>query len=154
MKIVLETERLLIRRITEDDAEAFLIMESEPDVLRYIGRKPLPSVDDYRTKIRSSLLPYYEKPGGLAPGPWSRRPAANSAAFAACDRRLTASLQLRCLMGQAKSNWVTGYGSPAGAEGTPRKWRWRWCEKPSSRWSVRVAGGERHRRQRRLRSRP
>ena len=41
MKVVLETDRLLLRHFTESDANALLRMESEPDVLRYVGRKPL-----------------------------------------------------------------------------------------------------------------
>ena len=64
MKIVLETERLLLRHFTEADADALLIMESDPDVLRYVGRKPLADVDAYRNKIKSMFLPYYNKPGG------------------------------------------------------------------------------------------
>ena len=69
MKVVLETERLLLRHFTEADAEAIFYMESEPDVLRYVGRKALADVDAYRKKITSSLLPYYGKPGGF--GAWA-----------------------------------------------------------------------------------
>jgi RimJ/RimL family protein N-acetyltransferase len=64
MKVVLETERLLLRHFTEADADALLLMEQEPDVLRYVGRKPLADVDAYRNKIRSVFLPYYAKTGG------------------------------------------------------------------------------------------
>ena len=69
MKVDLETERLLIRRLREEDAEALLIMERDPEVLRYVGRKPLAGVDDYRKKIQSTFLPYDEKPGGF--GAWA-----------------------------------------------------------------------------------
>jgi RimJ/RimL family protein N-acetyltransferase len=69
VRIVLETERLLIRHMCEDDAEALLAMESDPDVLRYVGRKPLTDVDAYRTRIRTTFLPYDEKPGGF--GVWA-----------------------------------------------------------------------------------
>jgi hypothetical protein len=48
MKVVLEIERLLLRYFTEADAEFLLHMEMEPDVLRYVGRKPLADVDAYR----------------------------------------------------------------------------------------------------------
>jgi RimJ/RimL family protein N-acetyltransferase len=67
MKVVLETERLLLRHFTEADAEAFLHMEKEPDVLRYVGMKPLADIDAYRIKIQSTFLPYYDKPGGYGP---------------------------------------------------------------------------------------
>jgi RimJ/RimL family protein N-acetyltransferase len=69
VKTDLETERLLIRSLRVDDAEALLVMESDPDVLRYVGRKPLADVDAYRQKIQSTYLPYDEKPGGF--GVWA-----------------------------------------------------------------------------------
>jgi RimJ/RimL family protein N-acetyltransferase len=69
MKVVLETERLLLRHFTESDADALLHMESEPEVLRYVGRKPLSDVDAYRHKIQSVFLPYYSRPGGF--GAWA-----------------------------------------------------------------------------------
>ena len=69
MKVVLATERLLLRHFTEADADALFHMESEPDVLRHIGRKPLADVDAYRNKIQSVFLPYYDKPGGY--GAWA-----------------------------------------------------------------------------------
>src|ERR1022692_4287621 len=67
MKIVLETERLFLRQFTVADAEALLDMEREPDVLRYVGRKPLADLDAYRNKIQTTFLPYYDKPGGYGP---------------------------------------------------------------------------------------
>ena len=65
MNVVLETQRLLLRHFTEADAESLLLMELEPDVLRFVGRKPLADVNAYRNKIRSTFLPYYGKPGGF-----------------------------------------------------------------------------------------
>jgi RimJ/RimL family protein N-acetyltransferase len=69
MKVVLETERLLLRHLTESDADALLHMESDPDVLRYVGRKPLPDAEAYRHKIQSVYLPIYDRPGGY--GAWA-----------------------------------------------------------------------------------
>jgi RimJ/RimL family protein N-acetyltransferase len=69
MKVVLETQRLLLRQFTEADAEFLLLMEKEPDVLRYVGRKPLADLDAYRNKIRTTFLPHYDKPGGF--GTWA-----------------------------------------------------------------------------------
>jgi RimJ/RimL family protein N-acetyltransferase len=66
--IVLETERLAVRRITEDDAASFLEMERDPEVLRHVGRKPLADVEAYRQKIRTVYMPWYDRPGGY--GPW------------------------------------------------------------------------------------
>jgi RimJ/RimL family protein N-acetyltransferase len=69
MKVVLVTERLLVRHFTEADDESLLLMEQEPDVLKYVGRKPLADLDAYRTKIQTTFLPYYDKPGGF--GAWA-----------------------------------------------------------------------------------
>jgi RimJ/RimL family protein N-acetyltransferase len=41
MKIHLETERLRIRDITEDDLEGMFAMDSDPEVHRYLGNKPI-----------------------------------------------------------------------------------------------------------------
>ena len=67
MKVVLETERLVLRQFTVADAEYLLHMEREPDVLRYVGRKPLADIDAYRNKIQITFLPFYDKPGGYGP---------------------------------------------------------------------------------------
>ena len=69
MKVVLETERLFLRQFVEEDAAALLQMELEPDVLKYVGRKPLADVEAYRNKIRTIYLPFYDKPGGY--NPWA-----------------------------------------------------------------------------------
>jgi RimJ/RimL family protein N-acetyltransferase len=85
MKVVLETERLLLRHFTEADADALLLMEKEPDVLRYVGRKPLADVDAYRNKIQSVFLPYYDKPGGY--GAWANIEKASGAFVGGCSLR-------------------------------------------------------------------
>src|SRR5438874_11929015 len=85
MKVVLETERLLLRQFTEADADVLLLIESEPDVLRYVGRKPLADVDAYRNKIRSIFLPYYDKPGGY--GPWAVIEKMSEGFVGACSLR-------------------------------------------------------------------
>lgn len=57
MKVELETPRLLVRRFCLEDAESLMHMESHPDVLRYVGRKPLADVGAYRQRIELVLLP-------------------------------------------------------------------------------------------------
>ncbi|MEP6955456.1 MAG: GNAT family N-acetyltransferase [Chthoniobacterales bacterium] len=54
MKVVLETERLLLREYVEDDAEAFLELNSNPEVLRFVSDKPLLNVE----QARQILLDY------------------------------------------------------------------------------------------------
>ena len=40
----LKTERLLLRRLTKDDARELFILRSDEDVLRYLGREPANSI--------------------------------------------------------------------------------------------------------------
>lgn len=87
MEVFLETERLILRRFTEDDAGNLFELDSDPEVTRYInGGKPT----DYE-KIRDRTLPlfleYYEsydgygfwaaieKPGGRFVGWFHFRPS-------------------------------------------------------------------------------
>ena len=58
---MLETERLLLREFTEADAPLLLALDSDPEVMRYVGRSGLADEVAYRERIRSYFLPYYEK---------------------------------------------------------------------------------------------
>jgi len=49
---VLSTERLLLRKITEDDADQIFFLRSNREVLRYLDRDPITSVDDALQWIR------------------------------------------------------------------------------------------------------
>ena len=60
MKIVLTTERLLLRQLTEDDADHLLALDSDPEVMRFIGPFTLPDREAYRQQIRTRNLPHYE----------------------------------------------------------------------------------------------
>jgi RimJ/RimL family protein N-acetyltransferase len=63
--IVLETERLRLRRFTDCDADAALLfdLDSDPEVMRFIGPYLLPNVEAHRQKIRDRFLPQYTHPG-------------------------------------------------------------------------------------------
>lgn len=52
MKLILETPRLLLREVDESDAEAFFIMDSDPDVVRFVGIKPVESIENSHEIIR------------------------------------------------------------------------------------------------------
>lgn len=108
MKVVLETERLLLRHFTEADADALLHMESEPDVLRYVGRKPLDEVDAYRNKIRSTFLPYYDKPGGF--GAWAIVEKASGEFVGGCSLRPGLDANSAAQMGYVPDDVELGYG--------------------------------------------
>jgi RimJ/RimL family protein N-acetyltransferase len=64
MTIVLETERLRIRRFTEDDAPLLLELDSDPEVMRFVGPYQLPNVEAYREYIRARYLPEYQRQAG------------------------------------------------------------------------------------------
>jgi RimJ/RimL family protein N-acetyltransferase len=69
MQIFLETERLLLRRFTQDDVDNLVELDSDPEVMRYInGGRPTP-----RREIEHDVLPmyldYYERFAGY--GYWA-----------------------------------------------------------------------------------
>src|SRR5678815_3108615 len=60
---VLETERLLLRRMTVDDAEFILTLLNEPSFLRYIGDKQVRNLEDARQYILNGPVASYERHG-------------------------------------------------------------------------------------------
>lgn len=61
MDVFLETERLVLRRFTEDDVDLLVELDSDPVVMRYInGGKPTP-----REEVENDILPvflsYYDR---------------------------------------------------------------------------------------------
>ena len=63
-ELLLETERLALRRFTDTDADAELLFEldSDPEVMRYIGPVPLPDLAAYRERLRTYWVPHYAHP--------------------------------------------------------------------------------------------
>ena len=59
MKVFLETERLLLRQFTEDDADRLLELDSDPEVMRYLLLPGLPNQAAYAEHIRKTYLPCY-----------------------------------------------------------------------------------------------
>jgi len=49
---ILTTERLLLRKITEEDADQIFFLRSDKDVLQYLDRDPITSIDDALQWIR------------------------------------------------------------------------------------------------------
>lgn len=60
---VLETERLVLRRLTLDDAEFIFRLVNEPAWLRYIGDKHVRNLDDARNYLRTGPLDMYQRFG-------------------------------------------------------------------------------------------
>jgi RimJ/RimL family protein N-acetyltransferase len=75
--VFLATARLTLRRFTEADAESQFELDSDPEVMRYVGPFKLPSADAYRERIRTLYAAYYA--GHPARGIWAVEETANAA---------------------------------------------------------------------------
>ena len=60
---VLETERLLLREIVEDDAQEIFNCFANSDVTRYYGQEPLINIEQAKELIRFFEKNYHEKRG-------------------------------------------------------------------------------------------
>lgn len=60
---VLETDRLLLRHLTTDDAEFILELLNEPSWLRFIGDRGVRTLDDARAYIVDGPVAMYERHG-------------------------------------------------------------------------------------------
>ncbi|MGH8176253.1 MAG: GNAT family N-acetyltransferase, partial [Steroidobacter sp.] len=61
--IVLETDRLVLRRLTEDDAPFIFRLVNEPSWLEFIGDKGVRSLEDAREYLRTGPLAMYARHG-------------------------------------------------------------------------------------------
>jgi RimJ/RimL family protein N-acetyltransferase len=65
VQIFLETERLQLRRFTEDDVEDLLELDGDPEVMRFInGGRPTPR-DEIEHEILPAFLAHYERYAGF-----------------------------------------------------------------------------------------
>ena len=61
---VLETDRLILRQVTNDDAKSLLTYFSDTDVMKYYGLEPFKSIDDVLDEI-SWYKSLFEKGTGI-----------------------------------------------------------------------------------------
>ena len=59
MKVILETDRLLLREYVEDDAEAFFKLNTDPEVVRFVPDKPLLNVEQARQTLTDHPIADY-----------------------------------------------------------------------------------------------
>ena len=59
----IETDRLILRKLSTDDAEFILELLNEPSFLRFIGDKGVRNLDDAREYIRQGPMASYERHG-------------------------------------------------------------------------------------------
>ena len=63
MSVIIETERLTIRRLTLDDAEFIRELLNDPDFLKFIGDRGVRTVDDAVAYLKNGPLEMYERLG-------------------------------------------------------------------------------------------
>lgn len=62
MRDSLLTERLVLRDVTLDDAGLLFELDSDPDVMRFIGQRPATDVSWYSERIQTVYLPHQDHP--------------------------------------------------------------------------------------------
>lgn len=62
MREPLLTERLLLRDVTEADAELLFDLDSDPEVMRYIGPRQTADVESYRERTKAVYIPWQAHP--------------------------------------------------------------------------------------------
>lgn len=61
MKFHIETERLLLRELRLTDLEGMFALDSDPEVHKYLGNKPVKSIDESKKILESVLTQYKER---------------------------------------------------------------------------------------------
>jgi len=64
VQIFLESERLVLRRFTEDDVDNLVELDSDPEVMRFITGGPPTSRDEIEKEVLPAFLGYYERYAG------------------------------------------------------------------------------------------
>ena len=60
---ILETDRLTLRHLTEEDAEFILTLLNEPDWIKYIGDRGIRTVEDAKKYIKEGPMTMYDEHG-------------------------------------------------------------------------------------------
>jgi RimJ/RimL family protein N-acetyltransferase len=60
---ILETERLILRQLTQDDAEFILVLLNDPSWIQNIGDRNIRTMDDARSYIEKGPVASYSKNG-------------------------------------------------------------------------------------------
>ncbi|MBO3116603.1 GNAT family N-acetyltransferase [Winogradskyella sp. DF17] len=58
MKTVIETERLVMRPVTIDDVNDFFELDSNPNVLKFLGNNPITSIEESKIMIKDIIEQY------------------------------------------------------------------------------------------------
>ncbi len=118
MKIICETPRLILREVDLADAEGFFEMDSDPEVARFVGGRPVDSIEKSREIILFVQKQYAER--GI--GRWSVVEKATGAFIGWCGlKRALPEDAIRPEKGEfidlgyrfSKKNWGQGFASEA-----------------------------------------
>ncbi len=61
MTFNIETERLILRELRDSDLQGMFELDSNPEVHRYLGNKPIKSIDEAKRTIDSVKIQYKER---------------------------------------------------------------------------------------------
>jgi len=59
MKTILVTERLLLREFTLEDTQLLMDLNSNPNVIRYVGEAPVKNLEEAKDILLNTILPQY-----------------------------------------------------------------------------------------------
>lgn len=120
MQLVFQTPRLRVRRMVEEDASLLFALDSDPEVVRFVGNSSLGRVECYRERIATVYtLMYEEYPGfgfwaiedGSGFVGWVHFRPARLARFAAELEYCTEDIELGYRL--LRSTWGRGYATEA-----------------------------------------
>ena len=97
-------------------------LDSDPEVMRYLGPFRVPTVEAYRERIRTVWLPYYSPHSTRGFWAFTRRPTTDSWDGVSCGPPPTTSSRPK-LVGPARPIWNSAIdcAAPSGAAAWPRK---------------------------------
>jgi RimJ/RimL family protein N-acetyltransferase len=64
MQVFLETQRLVLRRFSVDDADNLVDLDADPDVMRFVSGGVATSRDEIENEVLPAFLSYYERSEG------------------------------------------------------------------------------------------
>lgn len=111
--IIFETERLVIRRLTENDFENFFRLHGNAEVMKYI--RPAKSREEALAFLRQIITDYDQLPGLGRWAMYSKTDPSFSGSFAVIPVQKSDDIQIGYLM--AKEHWGKGYASEAAKGG-------------------------------------
>lgn len=111
--VLLTTERLVLRRFTDADADHIFALDNDPDVMRYLNGGTPTSRDVIENQILPTFLHYDANQPGL--GFWAVEPIASDEFLGWVSLRLTDDVPGEAVLGYrfCKATWGKGYATEA-----------------------------------------